>query len=380
MERSPTQNAWSIIGAEQRILLALPVVPSTDAIASALALRDVLQGQKKEPTVVSHHFRLPDHHEFLPGHEHIESTINAAGHLVISVDVSKAKVEELSYDIHGDRLQIYLQPESGMITPHDVTATSGSPDHTLIITFDTTDLAALGPVFEENADFFYSTPIINIDHHSGNTGFGRVNIVDLSSSSTAEVVHQLLESHEPQHINERVATNILAGIIAKTRAFQSPLVTPRTLTIAGSCIARGAKREEIMRHLYQSRALTTLRLWGRVLARIQSDARGRYVWSRLRREDFLKSGDSEQSLASVLEELLHVTQKAEIAAVVYENENGQNAAVCAARPALDLQHVLQEFEPEVTQNRAFIVFTKEPLEASERRLREAIEKTHRNAQ
>lgn len=344
MERDATQQILQHIKRESNILIALPVKPSTDALAAGMALARFLEKLGKQPYIASHEYQIPAHHDFLPDHHKIQPWLAAPKQFVISVSLEKAKLEELSYDVEGDTLKIFLTPSSGRFSDADVTSPTARPDHSLIITLDAPDLAALGPVFEAHTDFFYSTPIINIDHHNGNAGFGQMNLVALTATSTCEALYNLFVSTHPEFVDAEIATYLLAGIMTKTNGFRSASVTPQALAAVSALLSRGAKKDEVVHHLFQSKSLNALRLWGRALARLQSDFGGTFIWSRVLRIDFEKSSSSEKDLAGILREFLGSLPTARIAAVIYEGNQGYAAEVLAVS-SIDLHRVLNELRP-----------------------------------
>jgi hypothetical protein len=140
----------------------------------------------------------------------------------------------------------------------------------------------------------------------------------MNATSTAEILFNFLESLNPQLVDEEVATYLLAGMISKTKSFKSPNVTPRTLGIASQLIARGARREEIIKNLYQTKTIGTLKLWGRVLMRLKSDSSTKIVWSLITRDDFITSGAEEEELPEVIDELIANSPEADIVVLFYE--------------------------------------------------------------
>lgn len=69
----------------------------------------------------------------------------------------------------------------------------GSPqvaDHDLIVTVDASDPGRLGQAYKYVLDM--GLPILNIDHHITNTGFGTVNLVRSDAAATAEIIFDLL--------------------------------------------------------------------------------------------------------------------------------------------------------------------------------------------
>jgi ribosome-binding factor A len=134
---------------------------------------------------------------------------------------------------------------------------------------------------------FERVPILDIDHHISNPRFGAVDWVDAASSATCEMVTLLAWR---MGVRSRPATGCWprpwpGGVVMDTGNFQHPNVTPRTLVVAAALREAGAPFSEIARRLYRSKPNTQLLLFGRVLARMESDLDGRLVWSTLELAD-----------------------------------------------------------------------------------------------
>lgn len=368
MERTPWQQVHELLLQESSFLIALPKQPSTDAIASGLALLLLLQKMGKQATVVSDNFTLPETHAFLRGSETIQPVLAAGQKFVITLNLGKTQVADLSYDIAGEQLQIFITPKDGMPAPHDVTATETGQKFGLIIVLDAQDLESLGSVFDSNTELFYGTPVVNIDHRASNTNFGQVNVVELTATSTSEVLFSLLRDMDENFLDEHIATNLLAGIISKTRSFQSSNVTPKSLAVASHLIASGARRDEIIRHLYQTKSLATLRLWGRVLSRLKADHGDRFLFSRLSREELGQTKAKSDDLAGVIDELIVDAPKAEIIALLYQDENDVVEALVHTVPALNGVTLFRDFLPEGTRDFMRLRFSGVSLEEAEKRL------------
>ncbi|MDP2766655.1 MAG: hypothetical protein Q8O41_04270, partial [Candidatus Methanoperedens sp.] len=65
-----------------------------------------------------------------------------------------------------------------MFTEDDISSRSSGFKYDLIIALDTADLESLGQIYDNDTEFFYKTPIINIDHHSENEEFGQINFIE----------------------------------------------------------------------------------------------------------------------------------------------------------------------------------------------------------
>jgi nanoRNase/pAp phosphatase (c-di-AMP/oligoRNAs hydrolase) len=356
------------------ILIATAKKYNTDAIAASLALAMFLEKQNKRVKVVCAGYNLLPAHNFLPKSEEIVSDLTSLRKFIISLDVKKNKVEELSYDIKDDKLNIYITPKSGFYEERDISTSSGGFAYDLIFALNTPDLDSLDQIYEENREFFYQKPIINIDHNPENEYYGQVNHVDLTATSISEIVFDLLKHFREELIDEHIATNLLTGIISKTKSFQSPQVTPRTLSIASHLIASGARREEIVKNLYRTKSISTLKLWGRALARLRADVNNRVVWTIINKEDFDKSQAKERDLRGVIDELIINTPEAKIVFILYEKGDNHVYGIVSTEEKLDALEVLKRFNPKGTKDFTEFVLKNKTLEEAEKIILEDLRK------
>ncbi len=369
MERTTHQQAIDLIEKSKSIVIALPNTPSTDAVAAGLGLFLALDKKGVAVQVVASDFRLPPNHQFLPKSDAIRTELNALRKFIISLDLSRASVEELSYDFSNDkkRLDIYITPKRGFFEERDVSTSASAYEYDAIIVIDAPELEALGKLYDNNTEFFYHTPIINIDHNPANEYFGEINIVDLVATSTSEIVFELLREMKGSTLDEQIATNLLAGIISKTKSFQTTSVTPKSLAISSHLIENGARREEVIKHLYQTKSINTLRLWGRALARLKTDLGGRIVWSLLNVQDFEKAGATAADLDGVVDELIVNTPNAEVVMVLYESGDDVKAIVNTIK-SIDGMAAFKKYGALGTRNFTRVTVPKTDLIAAEREL------------
>lgn len=307
------------------ILVTFRHDPTHDGAASALALGRLLEKLGKHVEVVAPGWNPPAELRFLPYIDKVRPTIQHVRNFVIELPVETTPIKELSYQIKEGKLQISLTPKAGSWNPEDVTARSGAYRFDLICTVGTPDLKSLGTLFEQHTDFFYHVPIINFDHDPANEHYGQINHVDINTTAVGELLFELIKSMEyKHHIDEEVATCLLAGIITKTKSFKQSTVTPKTLGSAGELVALGAKHDLIMHHLYRTRTVPTLRLWGRALARLKHDLDTKFVWTVLTRQDFIHAGADPAALSGVIDELIVNVPDAQVACILYEDQQTAN--------------------------------------------------------
>src|SRR6202042_3084276 len=128
----------------------------------------------------------------------------------------------------------------------------------LIIVLEAGSLENLGKIYEQHTDVFFETPKINIDNKANNEYFGAINLVDVTATSVAEILAELLQKYEDQLIDEDVATCLLAGIISKTHSFQHVLTTPKAFLKASELVALGGRQQEVVKHIYKTKSLPLL--------------------------------------------------------------------------------------------------------------------------
>ncbi|MBI4457360.1 hypothetical protein HY633_00145 [Candidatus Uhrbacteria bacterium] len=333
MALTTTTQVTETLDRAKAILIALPKIWTIDAVSTALALARILERRDKKVEIVCDGFAAPESLRFLTGIERVAPEIRKLQSFTIGLNISRAKVDELSYDIVGNELRIVVTPKSGQYDARDVRTSVSSHRYDTIVALDARDYASLGDVFSRHTDFFYHRPVININHEPAGEHFGNINLIDITATSVAELVYRACKDAGSAFLNEEVATGLLAGVIAKTRSFKTENVTPKTLEMAADLVSAGARREQIVRSLYRTRSLSTLKLWGRALARLKFDPGANLATTALTRQDFVQAGADEAHLPDVIDELIANSPEAEIVCLLYESPSGE-PTVCGLVSAL----------------------------------------------
>jgi phosphoesterase RecJ-like protein len=203
----------------------------------------------------------------------------------------------------------------------------------------------LGPIYNQETELFYETPIVNIDHHAGNDHFGRVNWVELTATSTAEILVAMLESlsREKNLIDPDIATCLLTGITTDTGSFQNGNTTPKSFTVAAQLIAAGARQQEIVQNIFKTKPLSTLKLWGRVLSKIQEDTQDRFVWSSVTAQDMLQEGAEAEETSGVVDELLKTVPGVDFALLLSERKDGVHGSLRGIEKGINVADIAREF-------------------------------------
>lgn len=368
MALKESQQILETIKRSTKPLICIPSGGGPDAYATALGLSRILKKLQKEPTIVAADGKPPKNIQFLEDHHIVRGDLENLRKFVIQLDAKKTKVEELSYEIKDDQLHIYLSPKQGFWDANDVRTSTSGYRFDLIICIGAPDLESCKHLYQNNPDFFFRTPIINIDHTPENEHYGQINVVDITASACGEVCHDLFEEIEPGLMDEETATAFLTGMIAKTKSFKHPRVTPKTLQTASKLMARGAKRETIVHELYRTRSVSTLRLWGRALARLKADENASLVWTLLSKQDFMHAGAEEEDLPDVTDELIASSPNAKIVVLLYEDRLGNVCAIIRAERPLDAIALAAPFKPAGTREEVRLCFLNKSIMQVEKEL------------
>ncbi len=285
-KRATLQRASGLIRGAHRPLLVCHVAPDGDALGSLTGLNRALQQLDLSP-IAACSDAVPFSFDYVPG------------------------VEAIVQDVTD---------------PFD-----------LVIALDCSDLRRLGSFPE--LPHFNQHPLINVDHHITNVGFGDVNVVDPEASSTAEVLLRLLD-HLEVRLDETLATSLLIGIVTDTRGFRTSNVTPRVVEAALRLMEAGASLPYISQHGLDRRPIGVARLWGAALSCLRFE--DGIIWTSIplvmqRETGYQGSGDA--GLASFLVS----ADEADVSVVFVEQEDGSVSVGMRAVPGFNVAQLALQF-------------------------------------
>lgn len=326
----------AIEGAEHILVIPHANV-DPDGLSSALACHAMFRALGKECTVICPE-TPPEALKFLPGYESLSQEVLESQNFIITLDTSGGiEIDKLRYSVEDQKVNIIVVPKKGTLKKEFVHVLEGEPNYDLIVVVDTAEPALLGSLYTDHIDLFSSVPVVNIDHHVSNTQFGQVHLIDPSAASATQVLYALFTSDEKwnRNMTADMATLLLTGLITDTRSFQNPNTTPRSLEVAAELLDLGARQQEIVQHIYKTKPLSTLKIWGRALNRIQIDPQSRIVWSAVSNEDMREMGATSKETSGILDELISTIPDADIYVLFTELEGGGLKASLRSSPAVD---------------------------------------------
>src|SRR5690606_5628636 len=118
---------------------------------------------------------------------------------IVTLDTANAEIDTLHSKLENNKVNIVITAKKGRYSADNVSFSHGPNKYDLLITVDTAALQQLIRFYFDNVPLFSEIPVINIDHHPSNDRFGRLNYVDVMSSSTTEMIQGLLEELEEKH-------------------------------------------------------------------------------------------------------------------------------------------------------------------------------------
>jgi phosphoesterase RecJ-like protein len=183
--------------------------------------------------------------------------------------------------------------------------------------------------------------VINIDHHPGNTGYGRINWFDSTAAACGEMVYELIGALGVP-LSVEMATHIYMAILTDTGSFHYSSISPRTFEICREALVAGVEPVLVARHVYDSNNIGRLRLFGTVLSAMQLDATGRIAMVYLDHAMARAAGGTYEDTEGLIN--LPLTVK-EIQAVVFfkQIEGEQYRVSLRSKGDVDIGAVATEF-------------------------------------
>lgn len=203
----------SLIDNSNKIYIASHINPDGDNLGSINAMYLALKKYKKENIYLIEDDEIPDAHKFLPANKYMV----------------KSKDLENNAD--------------------------------LFISLDCADIDRLA-----SAKFLFegAKNTVSIDHHSTNTRFADLNIVDEASPATGETLYEVLKELNLE-IDKDIATSLYSAISSDTGSFKYDSTRKETFLIAAELMDYNINLNEIAVNLYQKRSLGKTKLLLKVM-------------------------------------------------------------------------------------------------------------------
>jgi bifunctional oligoribonuclease and PAP phosphatase NrnA len=238
--------------------------------------------------------------------------------------------------VHGDAAPPPLMQFPGVreirVTPEVPPELAG---YDAAIIMECGDLARTGV---SGLDRFF---VINIDHHPGNTAYGRLNWFDSSAAACGEMVFDLVKAIGAP-LTLEVATHIYLAILTDTGSFHYSSISPRTFDICRETLEAGVDPVRVARDVYDSNNMGRLKLFGTVLSAMQIDTTGRIAIVYLDHEMARAAGGTYEDTEGLIN--LPLTVKEILAVVFFKQIEGEEYRVSMrSKGEIDIGAIAKEF-------------------------------------
>ena len=178
---------------------------------------------------------------------------------------------------------------------HDVIFGAELPADGLIVTTDCASVERTGRFSAEiEAD---PSRVVVIDHHASNPGFGDLNLI-LPSESTTVIIRELM-GYMGAEMTPEIAYCLYAGLVTDTGSFRWG--TQRMHRLAAELLDYGVEPRSAGMDLMDAVSAEDLKLMGEVMAGMQTLRAGSLTMSVLRIDDSQLNGMNQTAVESIIE-------------------------------------------------------------------------------
>lgn len=210
----------------------------------------------------------------------------------------------------------------------------------LIIILDSSNLKYAG--VEEEISRSNPRPfLINVDHHASNSLFGDLNIVKTDAASTTEIIYGFFRNlHIP--LDADIATCLLNGMMTDTTVFHTANTTASVIEAASRLLAHGAKFRDISQHIFFNKKLSTLKLWGKALARLSMNNSWGIATTVITQEDFRELGINDED-SSGLATFLNSLDASAVLVITERSDGALKGSLRTTRENIDVMSLAKLF-------------------------------------
>ncbi len=156
----------------------------------------------------------------------------------------------------------------------------------LAIALDCGDILRMG---DRKEIFNRAKRTVCIDHHLSNSGFADVNYIKAASSSTSEIIFELIMKLTGK-ISKRQADQLYAGILTDTGGFKFSNTTPESFEYSSHLLKCGADISNVAIEIYESESIEKMKLKSRALDSLKLYEGGKISSVMITKADFEETG------------------------------------------------------------------------------------------
>ena len=180
-----------------------------------------------------------------------------------------------------------------------------------------------------------------IDHHRTQDDLGGLQFVDTSAEAAGRLIYEATLALEAP-LTAEAANAIFMAIATDTGWFRHSSTSAWTFSLAEKLVAAGAKPTPIYDAIFSHNTLGRMRLTGRALDRMKSEANGRIVYTEIVLSDYAET----DSIPPDTEDLINYPRSvagAEIALVFIEQRGGGTKVSFRGSETCDVGRLAERF-------------------------------------
>lgn len=184
-------------------------------------------------------------------------------------------------------------------------------------------------------DWTPPAPIVNIDHHVGNTRYGEINWIEPRCAATGEMLYRLAR-HAGATLTRPIAEALFVALSTDTGSFRFSNTGHAQLRIAADLVAAGADPRRIAKIAYGGQRVESIRLLGHIMSTLHMECEDALAWSEVRQATY-KSMGGEDVLPENAANALCTIQGVQVAALFHEMADGNMRINLRSNGPLDVQ-------------------------------------------
>lgn len=189
--------------------------------------------------------------------------------------------------------------------------------------------------------FDHSYPSVNFDHHPTNTNFATVNFVQPTAASACEIIVAFADQVSWK-MSPESATSLLTGVYTDTGGLLHSNTSAQVYRTVSRLMRAGADHPLIVREVFRSAKVSTLKLWGRVLEKISLTEEGAAI-SAVTEGDFKATGADYSELTGAID-YVNAVPGMKFSLVLAERQGKVKGSLRTLRDDVDVSAMAQKFQ------------------------------------
>jgi phosphoesterase RecJ-like protein len=185
-------------------------------------------------------------------------------------------------------------------------------------------------------------PVVNIDHHLGNTMYGEINYLDLEAPSVGEMVLQINRRYLKVPLDPDIATAMYVSLATDTGFFRYHNTTLRTFEAAEELVRAGAVPGDVSLWINESNSAGAIKLLGLCLTTLEITSDGKIATVELPNRFFAVAGATPEDTEGIVNYGRSI-EGVMVSALLKEADDNTTRVSLRAKPGPDVQAVAAMF-------------------------------------